>query len=80
MQERQVCNDDNHDEVRIDGDGDVCLSAYNHVILAIAHLFDMYLYVSFYRTSEKRGVFTIQLGINWVQFRFCVLNSLPIFK
>lgn len=78
MQERQVCNDDNHDEVRIDGDVDVCLSAYNHVILAIAHLFDMY--VSFYRTSEKRGVFTIQLGINWVQFRFCVLNSLPIFK
>ena len=47
--------------MRIDGDVDVCLSAYNHVILAIADLFDMY--VSFY-PSEKRGVFTIQLGIN----------------
>lgn len=41
MQERQVCNDDNHDEVRIDGDVDVCLSTYvyNHMILAIGHLY-----------------------------------------
>lgn len=31
----------------------------------------------FYRTSEKPGVFTIQLGIMNFVLRFCVLNSHP---